>query len=193
MTGEAPPKRTYVIFHGDINVHSRQWITQTLCECVRAGVPEVHLAMSSTGGNLHEATTLYHMLKSCPVRLIVHNVGSVNSAAIAVFAAGKTRYAAPGAAFRFHRMTSAPIHGPQTIQQLHEAAQFLAGEADLHHNVIAAETDFSSSDVEALFSGENWLSAQQAQAHSLIDEIRDFSLDSGAPVVVYAPPLPGPK
>ena len=66
------------------------------------GTPELHLFLSSTGGSLAEGFALYNFLRSLPLELTTHNIGSIESVANVVFLAADQRCAAPDTHFLLH-------------------------------------------------------------------------------------------
>jgi ATP-dependent protease ClpP protease subunit len=61
--------------------------------------------MSTEGGNMTAGFALYFFLKSLPLPLTTHNIGSVESVGVPIFLAGQKRYACPGTRFLVH-----PLH-----------------------------------------------------------------------------------
>jgi ATP-dependent Clp protease protease subunit len=94
-----------VHFIGPIN-HNSACAVRNLClQAVQNGATEIELHMSSEGGNMTAGFALYFFLKSLPVPLTTHNIGSVESIAVVIFLAGQQRYACPGTRFLIH-----PLH-----------------------------------------------------------------------------------
>jgi ATP-dependent protease ClpP protease subunit len=94
-----------VHFIGPIN-HGSACTVRNLClQAVQAGASEIELHMSTEGGNMTAGFALYFFLKSLPVPLTTHNIGSVESVGVVIFLAGQKRYACPGTRFLVH-----PLH-----------------------------------------------------------------------------------
>ena len=51
---------------------------------------------------MKDGVTLYNYIKSLSVKVVMHNVGLVNSIANVIFLAGNERYAVPHSSFLFH-------------------------------------------------------------------------------------------
>ena len=94
-----------VHFIGPINHNSASAIRNNCLQAVQNGATEIELHMSSEGGNMTAGFALYFFLKSLPVPLTTHNIGSVESVAVVIFLAGHKRYACPGTRFLIH-----PLH-----------------------------------------------------------------------------------
>ena len=94
-----------VHFIGPIN-HSSACTVRNLClQALQSGASEIALHMSTEGGNMTAGFALYFFLKSLPIPLTTHNVGSVESVGVVIFLAGSRRYACPRTRFLVH-----PLH-----------------------------------------------------------------------------------
>ncbi|HEX8610728.1 MAG TPA: ATP-dependent Clp protease proteolytic subunit [Telluria sp.] len=94
-----------VHFIGPIN-HSAVCTIRNLClQALQSGATEIELHMSTEGGNMTAGFALYFFLKSLPLPLTTHNIGSVESVGVVIFLAGAKRYACPGTRFLVH-----PLH-----------------------------------------------------------------------------------
>jgi len=94
-----------VHFIGPINHNSAGAIRNNCLQALQNGATEIELHMSSEGGNMTAGFALHFFLKSLPVPLTTHNIGSVESVAVVIFLAGQKRYACPGTRFLIH-----PLH-----------------------------------------------------------------------------------
>ncbi|NNG25365.1 ClpP family protease [Telluria aromaticivorans] len=94
-----------VHFIGPINHNSASTVRNLCLQALLNGATEIELHMSSEGGNMTAGFALYFFLKSLPVPLTTHNIGSVESVAVVIFLAGQKRYACPGTRFLIH-----PLH-----------------------------------------------------------------------------------
>lgn len=94
-----------VHFIGPIN-HVSACAVRNLClQALQSGASEIELHMSTEGGNMTAGFALYFFLKSLPIPLHTHNIGSVESVGVVIFLTGQKRYACPGARFLIH-----PLH-----------------------------------------------------------------------------------
>ena len=94
-----------VHFIGPIN-HSAVCTIRNLClQALQSGASEIELHLSTEGGNMTAGFALYFFLKSLPLPLTTHNIGSIESVGVVIFLAGNKRYACPGTRFLVH-----PLH-----------------------------------------------------------------------------------
>src|SRR6476646_1831537 len=94
-----------VHFIGPIN-HNAVCTIRNLClQALQSGATEIELHMSTEGGNMTAGFALYFFLKSLPLPLTTHNIGSVESVGVPIFLAAQKRLACPGTRFLVH-----PLH-----------------------------------------------------------------------------------
>lgn len=94
-----------VHFIGPINQHSACTVRNLCLQALQSGASEIELHMSTEGGNMTAGFALYFFLKSLPLPLTTHNIGSVESVGVPIFLAAAKRYACPGTRFLVH-----PLH-----------------------------------------------------------------------------------
>lgn len=112
----------YVSFHDNISLQSANRIMTTCGQIIQQFNPKIlYFAFSSGGGAVDSGVTVYNYLRGLPCKLVMHNVGSIDSIANAIFLAGKERYSTPNAAFLLHGVTWAFGQGANlTYSQMHE-------------------------------------------------------------------------
>ena len=71
-------------------------------DLINSGENEIYVLLSSPGGSVASGVALYNYITSLPARVIIPNIGIVDSVANLVFLAGTKRYAAPNSSFLFH-------------------------------------------------------------------------------------------
>ena len=94
-----------VHFIGPINQHSACTVRNLCLQALQSGATELELHMSTEGGNMTAGFALYFFLKSLPLPLTTHNIGSVESVGVPIFLAAQKRLACPGTRFLVH-----PLH-----------------------------------------------------------------------------------
>jgi len=98
MTATTP----FVSFSAKIDPTTSQVLVGACSEMVKKGAEEIYLMLSSPGGTVIDGLMLHNTLRALPVKLITHNMGSVNSIANVIFLAEEIRYACPNTSFMFH-------------------------------------------------------------------------------------------
>ncbi|HWJ94506.1 MAG TPA: ATP-dependent Clp protease proteolytic subunit, partial [Telluria sp.] len=74
-----------VHFIGPINQNSVCTVRNLCLQALQSGASEIELHMSTEGGNMTAGFALYFFLKSLPLPLTTHNIGSVESVGVPIF------------------------------------------------------------------------------------------------------------
>src|SRR5579863_2414686 len=85
-------KISYLGFAGAIDTAGTARLAAALSNAVNNGCDEAHLCLSLLGGYVADGIYLYNHIRSLPVKVVAHNVGSVSSIAVTVFLAARERY-----------------------------------------------------------------------------------------------------
>lgn len=80
--------------------------------------------MSSSGGMVDEGMALYGFIRSLPIELTIHNIGNIDSIALAVYLAASRRLANPDATFLLHDFS---FPQPVPISNRHQAEDLSVG------------------------------------------------------------------
>jgi len=75
----------YVNFHAPINAKTSQILMNVLAQQITKGENEIYILFSSGGGRVNDGVTLYNYIKALPAKVIMHNIGVVDSIANVVF------------------------------------------------------------------------------------------------------------
>jgi ATP-dependent protease ClpP protease subunit len=144
----------------------------------------LYFVFSSRGGDVVSGVTLYNFLRALPVRVVMHNIGSVDSIATAIFLAANVRYACKYSRFLFHGFTWSFAQGqPSTSSQVREILSGLEQNEALLREILVERTKFTEAQALAfLHQGETKDPAFALQI-GVINEIRDFTLPPNAPIV----------
>lgn len=177
-------KTKYIIFTAGVNAQTIGRLREAIVNAHNSRCTEIYILLSSTGGDVHEGLNMGALLKSLPVKVVMHNIGQTDSVANVIFAAGDTRYATANASFLFHGV----VLNLQSLQQLESQLN------ENHKNVIrmrediakyfSAYTGIDLAEVTSLMvDGATILSAEQAQLKGIIHDIRDPEIPIGTQVV----------
>jgi ATP-dependent protease ClpP protease subunit len=140
---------------------------------------------SGEGGSTDQSIALFTFLRSLPVRIHMHGVGHIGSAAVPVFLAGHTRSCAPLARFFFHEYDWT-FAGPQTLHRIREASERLRNDIEAARQIVKAHTN-AGDDILNTFDGTAApavLTAHQAKASGFVEQVCELGETSGdgAPV-----------
>ena len=82
-------------------------------------ITKLTINLSSCGGSVFSAITIYNYLKNLPYEIITHNLGDVSSAAILLYLAGTTRTSEDIAKFMIHPLAIG-MHGDLPYNKVNE-------------------------------------------------------------------------
>jgi Clp protease len=116
------PAGCFIGFNAAFDRKASEQLVSVCGEAVRNGYSEITLCLMSIGGLLDFAYYAFNILEALPIKLVTHNIGTVQSAANLIFLCGDERYAAPGCSFLFHNTgfegTGLQITGPLIREKL---------------------------------------------------------------------------
>lgn len=152
-------------------------------DLVNRGHRELYLALSSPGGSVSDGVALYNYLRSLPVKLTTHNIGSVNSIGNIVFLAGSRRLACAHTTFMFHGV-SLQTQAPQAFERksLREHLSSIESDEKRIAGIVAERTKLTQSAIDNFFLEAKTLSAEDAVADSIVHEIAQLSVPQGCPL-----------
>ena len=178
-------KENFVRFVGKVTARSRNALLKATDSAVRDRVSRLHLMMSSQGGNVELAVSLYNYMRGAPVEIHTYNFGLVSAAGFLVFCAGAKRFCTPHARFVVGCADVAVQPNTRLDEAGLEAAlRGLRMDQDRMAAVLAEVTGRALSKVTADVKAEVVLDPEKALDYGLVHEIRPVLFPPGA--VPYA-------
>jgi len=179
----APPDTVYVSFSADVNPTTTEGLLKTCCELANAGVKTIYILLSTIGGQVACGINIFNVLRALPSKIIMHNVGIVNSIGNAIFLAGEERYANPGTTFMFHGV-SLPIQSQVEEKKLLECLDEVKSATDKIVHVIRERARFAKEDdITQLFVQAATRDTKFAKQHGIIDDVREAKVPVGSPIL----------
>jgi ATP-dependent Clp protease, protease subunit len=182
----APPaKKPVVIYFCAPIIHpATTKFRTTLCNAVNLQVPSITVLMSSGGGMVEEGMSLYGFIRSLPVEITVHNIGQIDSIALAVYLAGSRRLANPDSTFLIHDFY---FPQPLPVSNRHQAADIsvgLTGGRQKMVNILRTTTKMTDEQFRSLkFLEEASIqTAVTAKENGITHEIQRAIVPAGAEV-----------
>ncbi len=184
----APPKTIYINFFEKI-ISERVFPFINFCTKIfqqhRPDILQINIA--SPGGSVAIGMILHNYLKSLPCKLVMHNIGSVDSIATIIFLSGEERYANPNSSFLFHGIvTNFQAQTSITLFQLKERLSSLEVDQNKISNTITELTKISKSELDNLFMQGEVKSPEFALEKGFIHEIKELKLPKDAIVFSFA-------
>lgn len=154
---------------------------------ISRGVDEIVLLISSSGGFVDPAMMVYNYLKGCPAKLTTHNIGTCESIAVVIFAAGDTRLSVPHGRFLIHGLTWT-FQAPATYQvsQLEETLKKLRNDGDNIAGILAEACSRKESDIHEAMRNSLTLAPEEALEWGLVHELDQALHPEGATVIRVA-------
>jgi ATP-dependent protease ClpP protease subunit len=184
MKNQSPPP-AYVTFVGPMQYPATKNLRNLLSHLVGNGTPEIYLQFSSTGGALVEGFALYNFLRSLPVRLSIHNIGSVESVAIVVFLAANQRFACPHTHFLIHGFDWT-FGAQQSIvhERIKEISKSLEADEERFIDILKSRTGMKDTELSELdfFRKSVIIGAEDAKKYGIVQEVRQASIPDGSQV-----------
>ena len=184
IPNEAPT--LYVIFTAEVTPTTMERLSAVMVQAIEKQVAEVYLAISTPGGQVQAGIALYNTLRAMPFALTVHNIGSVNSMGNVIFLAGTTRYATAHSTFMFHGV-GFEVQGPTRMDEkiVRERLDGLLADQSQMGKIITEGSSIAEDDVAELFRTQRTVDALWAKDNGIIEDIRDFNIPPGNPVVSF--------
>ena len=181
------PGPIYISFSAEINQTTTEGLLSVCAQKVNEKVEEINLLFSTAGGAVINGINLYNVLRAMPFKLIVYNVGSVNSIGNVVFLAGDERYASPTSSFMFHGVGFDITQTTRLEEKLlRERLDAIASDQSLIASIIAERTNIDAQEVSSLFLEASTKDATFAKEKGIVDDIRDVQIPKGATVLQLA-------
>lgn len=147
-------------FHGPTNYPATKIFRNVLCNFA-GGQPnanfggtiftEVYLLLSSEGGSIEDAFSIYNLMRALPAKIITVNMGQIASAGNIPFLAADERWACENSYFHFHNL-SFYYDKPQNLHriQMQDHVQIVDKERELYLNIFKQRTKLTNADLESL-------------------------------------------
>jgi len=184
----SPQKTVYINFFEEINPQRVFQFINFCTQIFQQQRPDVlQINISSPGGNVAAGMILHNYLKSLPCKLVMHNIGSVDSIATIIFLAGEERRANPNSSFLFHGIvTNFAAQTAMTMFQLKERLGSLEVDQNKISNTITELTKITKAELDELFLQGEVKPPQFALEKGFIHEIKEMKLPKDAVVFSFA-------
>lgn len=183
MAPEKAKKTTvYINYFDKIDTERVKVIMALVSSIIAKEKPDVlYFLFASNGGSVDAGVALYNFLESLPLKIVMHNIGSIDSIANVVFSAGKERYAVPHATFLFHGVT-VTLNSQTTISlpQLNEIRDRIHKNHSTIAGIICSKTAIEEKEIKRLFSEGETKDVKFALEKGIIDKVKPAKIPQGA-------------
>jgi ATP-dependent protease ClpP protease subunit len=129
--------------------------------------------------------TLYNFLRGASFKLIMHNIGNVDSIGNAIFLGANERYACAHSTFMFHGVGFDQPASRYEEKGLREMLNGIENDQRRIGSIITDRTNIPQDEVQGFFREAQTKTAEFARERGIVHEIREFNLPAGAPVITF--------
>ena len=177
-------KTKYIVFTAGVSPQTIGKLREAIVQAVNGRYTELYILLSSSGGDVNEGLALAALLRSLPVKVVMHNIGQIDSVANVIFAAGHTRYAQANASFLFHGVLLNLNQTQMLESQLNEAYKNCVRLREDIAKYFSSYTGIDLAQVTALMvDGATILNAEQARAKGIVNEIGEPKIPAGTQII----------
>ena len=169
----------FINFSAGINQRTAATLMNFLAEKINIGEKEFYILISSPGGNVKDGIALHNYIKSLPVKIIMHNIGIIDSIANVVFLAGDERYAVPHSSFLFHGVGFTIEKARLEEKDLKEKLKIIERDQGLISQIIKERTRLSVEQIGEMFLEIQTKTPQEGKALGFIQEIKEVEIPRG--------------
>lgn len=178
-----PPPRVVINFVQPVTVDSVNLLLAAVNNQIRANQKNITIVLSSAGGDTLAAFAAYNILRSLPVEITTFNAGSIDSASMLIYCAGKHRYSfASPTRFLIHANALTFQSVPLDAGSLESHLIQLKNLNDMVIDAISAVATSKRQEIETAIQNNRQiiLSPDDAKQWGIVQEIRSTFMETGA-------------
>ena len=180
-------KRVYLSYYDGIDLQKVNAVVAAINNILQqAEVEEFYFLLSSNGGHVDAGITLYNHLRSIPQKIVMHNMGSIDSIATVVFMAGDERYAQPNSTFLFHGV-ELTTGGPLSLSRskIIELVSSIDADQQKIIGILTERTTVTRKELNKLFSEGSKKDLTFAKDKGIIHDIVTLSVEKDVPLISF--------
>ena len=171
-------KIIYINFNATIGQEETRAFMEFCMSVIHEHNPDAfYFLFASPGGDVDSGIVLYNFLKSLPQKIVMHNIGSVDSIGIVVFLAGDERYASPHTSFLFHPIDHTPEESKLDLKKLEEIESKIKKDEDKICSIVCSDTDISEDEMRQFFEQGEEKSEGFAKDRKLLHAIQPIQIN----------------
>lgn len=175
-------------FSGPINPATASQLQSATLGAISQGAAELRYHVSTDGGSTMYGFALYNLIRSLPIPVTMHNIGSVESMGNILFLAADRRLAAPHSRFLLHPLNWGFTGGNVDHARLTEHAACLDNDFDRYVEIFNERTKGASEPLDicsCLKNTSRVLTPEDATAAGLIHAIEAPAMPGAADAVSW--------
>ena len=174
--------RHIIHYTGPINSATCGNLINTCSKALQQGAEVLQINIATMGGECSYGFTLYNFLRSLPVPVHTHNLGTVESMGNILFLAGSHRTACAFSKFLFHPFHWT-LHGSVDHARMAEYAMSLDYDLRLYAQIVAERTEGAIERLDVtryLMAYPRILGPQEALASGMIHAVDELPIEADA-------------
>lgn len=174
----------YIKFSSPINPQTSQVLMNFLSERVNTGEKEFYFLISSPGGSVNDGIVLYNFIRALPAKVIMHNIGAIDSIATVIFLSANERYCNPHSSFLFHGV-GIDVGQSQRLDEKAIREQLIMIERDQRNiaNIIAERTKLKEEEIKEMFFRAKTKTPEEAKEMGIISDIKEAKIPAGIQII----------
>jgi ATP-dependent Clp protease protease subunit len=174
----------YVKFSSSINPQTSQILTNFLTDQINRGEKEFYFLISSPGGSVNDGIVLHNFIRALPAKIIMHNIGIIDSIANVVFLSSDERYCNPNSSFLFHGVGFDIVQSQRLEEkELREKLAIIERDQKSIANIISERTKLKKEEIIEMFFKAKTKNAEEAKKVGIIQDIKSADIPEGSRVI----------
>lgn len=182
MSDLAGEKTIYYTFTGAIDSAAATRIASALNHASNESYDHVYMAFSSLGGHVADGIYLYNLIRGLPLKLTMHNIGSVCSIATAIYVAADERVCSQHGIFMIHP-TVLPISDHMNVERLKASLDATLADDQRTENILRERTSISDDYLAARTFKDVHISPALAVQFELAHRVAELDLPRGVQII----------
>ena len=174
----------YVGLFSTIEAQSAEELVDTISNKLPDNTHTIYMLMCVSGGNVQHGLAIFNFLKGLPYKIIMHNIGSVDSIANVIFLAGDERYATENGTFLIHRVSSRMKDNLVTTSFIKEKLSCIKSDEDRISEIMTTYTKMSMAEHKQLFEYGEVKDAQYALEKGMIHAVKEIKIPPMKRIIV---------
>ena len=129
--------------------------------------------LSSEGGDVETALTIYHYLKSLPFEVEIVAFNKIASAANIIFVSSSHRVAIQGCIFVLHEGTNTIQNKTGSLHQHEDNILWMKDRTMRHVHILSTETGKATDEIEKAMAETMFLTTEEARTFGLVKNIEE--------------------
>jgi ATP-dependent protease ClpP protease subunit len=184
ITATGNQKERWIHFRGMVNDKSATALMRLVDGFHHEGVSDLHLVISSVGGNLFYGVQAYAHLAHSGMNVSTYNLTTVQSIGVILYCAGGNRFCNSNGTFMMHPVALPVAEGQYNAKQYQDFADTCNANTHAISQIVANASRKNEPDVFADMNRTIWLNAQEGIQYGLVTTVSDVSMTGRQYVIV---------